>query len=479
MRTMESWNIVIVGSGPAALRAAIAAADAGTTPLLLESSGIGAGTAGTDLAGLAVSIDEVSSSAHRDDTIAVGGESTDKVAAARVCGEALSVLAELERWGLVLRRREGGLPHATQVAGHSMPRMTGCGDATGRNITRILEEQAMKRGVVRRSDIQVMSLVMDGKQVRGLTAYDSNSGDVIGIQSKAVILATSGHQGIWSSPSGGAGLGSALIATAGLSLAGMANNPTHPLTVRGTDLNITIDVLGAGGRVRKSSGEDVDPSEVGEEDCILDLRGLESDAKPWFSNTRNRVKDRTGLDISRDVIPITKSIATTTGGAPVDEHGRVTFSRGKKWATGLYAAGRSAHNGMHGEGILPGNQMLDDLVGGNHAGSHAGAWVKDASFGGSSLVEKAVVKSSKRVDTLKSGNGVSVGQASATLSSVMASCTNGSRDESSLKAAADAISEMKKNGIKVTDQSTVMNTEMCSALNLQGMLTLAEKIAKS
>ena len=69
MRTMESWNLVIVGSGPAALRAAIAAADAGTTPLLLESSGIGAGTAGTDLAGLAVSIDEVSSSAHRDDEL--------------------------------------------------------------------------------------------------------------------------------------------------------------------------------------------------------------------------------------------------------------------------------------------------------------------------------------------------------------------------------------------------------------------------
>ena len=86
--------------GPAALRAAIAAADAGTTPLLLESSGIGAGTSGADLAGLAVSIDEVSSSGHRDDTISAGGESTDKVAAARVCGESLSILAELERWGL-------------------------------------------------------------------------------------------------------------------------------------------------------------------------------------------------------------------------------------------------------------------------------------------------------------------------------------------------------------------------------------------
>ena len=103
-----------------------------------------------------------------------------------------------------------------------------------------------------------------------------------------------------------------------------------------------------------------------------------------------RIKDRTGLDISRDVIPITTSIATTTGGAPVDEHGRVTFSKGKKWATGLYAAGRSAHNGMHGEGMLAGNLILDDLVGGGKAGSHAGTWAKEASFGGSNLVEKAI-----------------------------------------------------------------------------------------
>ena len=476
---MESWELVIVGSGPAALRASIAAADAGTNPLLIESSGIGAGSAGTDLAGLAASIDEVSSTGHRDDTISAGGESTNKIAAARVCGEAVGVLAELEKWGLVLRRREGGLPHATQVAGHSMPRMTGCGDATGRNITRILEEQAMKRGVVRRSDIQVMSLVMDGKQVRGITAYDINTGEVIGIQSKAVILATSGHQGVWSSSSNGSGLGSALIASAGIKLTGMESNPTHPLTVRGTDLNITLDVLGSGGRVRKSSGEDVDPSEVGDDDCVLDLRGLEPNAKVWFSNTRTRIKDRTGLDISRDVVPITKSIATTTGGAPVDEYGRVTFQKGKKWATGIYAAGRSANNGMHGDGILAGNLILDDLVGGSNAGMHAGEWVKEATFGGSNLVEKAISKSIKTIDSLKKANGVSVGQTSATLSSVMSSCTNGSRDDSSLKAAVNAISEIKKTGIKVTDQSTVMNTEVCSALKLQGMITLAEQIAKS
>lgn len=476
---MESWDLVIIGSGPAALRAAIAAADSGTVPVILESGGIGAGSANSDLSGIAASIDEVSSAAHRDDTIAAGGDSTDKVAAARVCGEGVAVLAQLERWGLVLRRRSGGLPHAAEASGHTMPRLAGCGDATGRNITRLLEEQAMKRGIIRRSDLHAMSLVMDNDQIRGLTTYDQSTGRVLGIQAKAIILATDGYQGIWSTPANGAGLGASLAASAGIALSGLANAPSHPLTVRGTDLNISLDVLGAGGRVRKSTGEDVDPSAVGEDDCILDLRSLDSDATAWFANTRTRIKDRTGLDISRDVVPITTSIAATTGGAPVDEHGRVTIADGKKWATGLYAAGRSAHNGMHGEGLLAGNLLLDDLVGGAAAGAHAGAWAADASFGGSAQIQAASEASVARVEALHSDEGTSVGQTAATLSSIMASCANGSRDEASLKAAGASLADLKEKGIKVTDSSSVMNTELASALQVEGMITLAQQIAYS
>jgi succinate dehydrogenase/fumarate reductase flavoprotein subunit len=324
-----------------------------------------------------------------------------------------------------------------------------------------------------------MSLVMDGNQVRGITAYNMSSGEVAGIQSKVVILATAGHQGIWSGSANGAGLGSSLAASAGISLNGLANNPTHPLTVRGTDLNISIDVLGSGGRVRKSSGEDVESSEVGEDDCILDLRSIDSAAHAWFTNTRSQIKDRTGLDISRDVVPISRSIAATTGGAPVDDHGRVTIEDGSKWATGLYAAGRSAHNGMHGEGLLAGNLLLDDLVGGRNAGAHAGAWAAEAKFAGSNLVEEACEAAKARIEALQNGTGSSVGQVAATLSSIMASCRNGSRDEASLKAAAASLAALKSTGIKVTDSSMVMNTELSAALEVEGMISIAEQIASS
>ena len=157
---MESWDIVVSGSGAAALRAAIASADAGTIPLMIESSGVGSASGSSPLSGLAASIDEIDSTAHRDDTVAAGGDATDKVAAARFCGEAVSVLAELERWGLVLRRREGGLPHTSEAPGHSRARLTGCGDSTAREVTRILEEQAIKRGVPRRSDLVPLSFCL-------------------------------------------------------------------------------------------------------------------------------------------------------------------------------------------------------------------------------------------------------------------------------------------------------------------------------
>ena len=92
---MESWDVVIVGSGPAALRAAIAAADAGTIPLSIDSTGVGAASGAAPLSGLAASIDETDSTAHREDTVSAGGDSTDRAAAARTCSEAVLSLIHI------------------------------------------------------------------------------------------------------------------------------------------------------------------------------------------------------------------------------------------------------------------------------------------------------------------------------------------------------------------------------------------------
>jgi len=148
------------------------------------------------------------------------------------------------------------------------------------------------------------------------------------------------------------------------------------------------------------------------------------------------------------------------------------------WFTGLYAAGRSANTGMHGAGMLPGNQLLEDLVGGNSAGQHAGAWAANSSFGASSLVEKAIQVERARVTSLKGAVGESVGRVSTAMSSIMSNL-NGNRDEKTLNAAAAGLANLRETGIRVTDPSTVMNTELVTAIHLEGMIALAEAIISS
>ena len=89
--------MVVIGGNPAALRAAIASADEGSNTLLIDSGGIGSKQGKPSIAGIAASVGEINSSAHRDDTILAGGENTDNISAARACGEAVSIISELER----------------------------------------------------------------------------------------------------------------------------------------------------------------------------------------------------------------------------------------------------------------------------------------------------------------------------------------------------------------------------------------------
>ena len=128
--------------------------------------------------------------------------------------------------------------------------------------------------------------------------------------------------------------------------------------------------------------------------------------------------------------------------------------------------------------MLPGNLLLDDLVSGQSAGTHAGNWATDASFGGSSVVDAASNEASIRITSLSNNSGYSVGQVSASISSTMQNI-NGNRNESALASASSALDEIRGAGIKVTDKSSVMNTELASALHLEGMLRLAGIIVSS
>ena len=469
---MESWEVVVIGGNPAALRAAISASDGGASTLLIDSAGIGSRQGNPPYAGFAASLGEIDSSAHRDDTISAGGEKTNKISAANFCGQAVSIVAELERWGLIFRRDEEGLPYRSSVPGHSKARLTGSGDSTVHEITRILEEQTIKRKITRRFDCQAISIISDNQQVRGLVYLDIISGEVNAIQTKSIILATEGYEGLWQSPVAGSGTGLALAIRSGIPLQGISNFPIHPLTIKGTNMHLPMDILDTGGQLRKPNGDDALPSDVLEENCVLDLRKMNQEDKFWYKNTLLNIKNRTNLDINTDVIPISPSVVTT-GGIPVDSNGRVTINEGKLWFTGLFAAGQSSNNGMHGNGLLPGNLLLHALSSGKIAGSSASSWAVRESFSNSSLVKSEEQKSLNSLNKIHNPEGKTVGQISMVLTSLANDLFINPDETTGIK---KSFKKLQESGIRITDTSKAMNTELLTAIQVQNLILILEKI---
>ena len=69
---MEAWDIIVIGDGPAALRASAVAAKEKASTLMMSSQSLGIGDT-TALDGIAAPLKESTTKSHRDDTIRAGG----------------------------------------------------------------------------------------------------------------------------------------------------------------------------------------------------------------------------------------------------------------------------------------------------------------------------------------------------------------------------------------------------------------------
>jgi len=485
---MEAWDVVVVGSGPAALRAAIAASEAGVTTTVLCPGGPSSGGTGAD-AGLAASMNEPSSAAHAADTTAAGAGLSEPGIVAMRTGAAVDHLAELERWGLVLRRDGNGLPHLGEAPGNSVARVANAGDASGREVLRILEEQCIKRRIFRRFDVEVLDLVMEGETVRGLVCFDVSTGEVYPVQAKAVILAGEGGEGAWHTTGPGNGACAAMALRAGVPLADMEFATQHPLTIADTDLALSMDVLGAGARLLDGSGAalalDVTPDALSRsiaEGGALDATGIDRAVKPWFANMSEALLMRAGLDLAADGVPLAPRTHFTVGGLMTDEDGNVV---GADWSayTGLFAAGDAACSGLHGASMSAGNRLLDEIDGGARAGGAAALFAGGVGFSGSMYVNAAAVAADEHIDEMLasagSGEGMGAGALRAGLAGAMSKFMGASRDAAGLATAEATIAELRQAEASLADGSPVMNTELIAMRHAQGLLAVASAAIKS
>ena len=189
--TLEAWDVIILGDGPAALRSASEAAKQGATTLVLSVNALGSTTHFAQ-DGLAAPLQESNNRNHREDTIRAGVFLNDQDIVASRSADASRQVDLLERWGVNFRRDAHGIPLVRKAPGHGMARNADAGDATGREIQQVLEEQCMRHGVIRRGDHLPLSLIHTNQSVSGITVVDLVNGRIVALQAKAIILADGG-----------------------------------------------------------------------------------------------------------------------------------------------------------------------------------------------------------------------------------------------------------------------------------------------
>ena len=382
-----SPDFVVIGSGIAGLRAAIALAPIGRVLILTKAEPTESNT-GYAQGGIAVALgDDDSPDLHATDTIRAGDGLCDEAAVRVLVEQGPPYVQELVDWGTRFDRDADGKLSRGREAAHSVRRVLHAGDATGREIARVLwtRVSALKSVEVANHALVTGLLVEDGRVV-GVRFYDQ-LGFPRDARAKATLLATGGAGRMFretTNPPVATGDGVALAFHAGARVADLEFIQFHPtaLNMAGAPRFLISEALrGDGGRLINGRGQafmtryhpdgDLAPRDVVARSIVremdmtgglvfLSLSHLDADYVTHRFPTIADMCRQMGLDLTRDPIPVGPAAHYVMGGVDTDQWGRTSMP-------GLLAAGEVACTGVHGANRLASNSLLEGLVFGARA----------------------------------------------------------------------------------------------------------------
>lgn len=260
-----NYDVLVIGSGGAGLRAAIEASAAGVTVGVVCRSLLGKAHTVMAEGGVAAALGNVDDrdgwKVHFTDTMRGGQYMNNWRMAELHAKEAPDRVKELEAWGAVFDRTEDGRILQRNFGGHKYPRLAHVGDRTGLEMIRTLQDHGIHQGMDVYQEYTIISLLKQGDRVVGAFGYDREKGLFKVFQAKAVIIATGGMGRIYKISSNSwdcTGGGISIAYHAGAELIDMEFVQFHPTgmvwppSVRG--LLITEGVRGEGGVLRNKEG---------------------------------------------------------------------------------------------------------------------------------------------------------------------------------------------------------------------------------
>ena len=190
-------DVLVIGGGSAAGRAAIAAHDVGASVLMVVKGKLGGGASGFSMSEMAgynspdgTADASDSPEAFYNDIMDAAMGMADPAAAQVVAENAMATVAQLEEWGVKFERNVDGGFYAFKSC-YSTKARTHVIKGHGEPIVRAQTEQITKRDIAVREGMCGVALVVVDGEIAGLVALDSKGGK-IAVAAKAVIMATGG-----------------------------------------------------------------------------------------------------------------------------------------------------------------------------------------------------------------------------------------------------------------------------------------------
>jgi L-aspartate oxidase len=381
----ERYDVVVVGSGIAGLFYALKCAEF-CKVLVVTKGSIGESNTMYAQGGIAAVINPADSiESHIADTLVAGDGLCDERVVRLIAENAGDVIQELLHLHVQFNLSEQGDFDLHREGGHSAARILHHDDATGREVeNRLVTAVRTHSGITILENHFATDLIMRNGVCLGVKTLLPDLNKVKDYYATVTMLATGGAGQVYSyntNPAIATGDGFAMAYRAGAVLMDMEFVQFHPTTLYsakgGDTFLITEAIRGFGAELKNSAGESfmdkyhpmkslaprdivtraiINEMRQSGADCVyLDLRGFsETKVREHFPNIYNRCLAE-GLDITKDMIPVTPAAHYMCGGIKTDTSGRTSIKN-------LYACGECTGTGVHGANRLASNSLLEGLV---------------------------------------------------------------------------------------------------------------------
>lgn len=415
-----TYDVLIIGSGGAGMRAALAAAEDKNLKVAVMTKLIPTRSASTmaqggmnGVTGVTDPVDSVES--HVFDTVKGGDYLSDQDAVEYFAERAGANIYEMDYMGYPYNRQADGSFHQRKMGGSSHARAAYFEDRAGHAMVHTLFEQCLAHDIDFISECQMLEISMGGedrKQLNGVIAMDMRTGNIMGIPAKTVLIATGGYgRAYWirtSNPYSSTGDGIVAGMKVGIPFKDPEMVQFHPTGLAANGVLLSESSRAEGALLINKDGERFmkkyapERMELATRDIVA--RGIATEieegrgigegihAGVYLDFTKippERIHERlgqvydlarrfAGVDITKEPVLISPTCHYSMGGLEMAD-----FHTGESRVPGIYVAGECSCVSIHGANRLGANSLSEVLVFGHTAGDGAAAYAREHAYAGS------------------------------------------------------------------------------------------------